>query len=106
MPQSKGYTQKVIQYVTNHPGCYFTHVVLDAKIPKGIASTTLWILTRDGILRREGFEKRYRYYAVDPSDIPVNSSKKRSSLELQKKPNPLTNLFNQRLAEVRGGRRA
>lgn len=102
--KSKGYIQKVIQYVTNHPGCYITNIEHDAKVPKGTSGSILLNLTREGILRREGFEKRYRYYAVDPEDRPVNIPRKRPSLEAQSNPNPLTKLFNKSLANVRSGR--
>lgn len=102
--KSKGYIQKVIEYVTNHPGCYLTHIEQEAKIPRGSTATILVNLTRAKVLRREGFERRYRYYAIEPEDIPVTTQKKRPSLVSQSTVNPLTNLFNQRLAEVRGGR--
>lgn len=102
--KSKGYIENVIQYVTEHPGCYLTHIEHEAKIPRGSTATILISLTREKVLRREGFERRYRYYVVDPENRPVTTPKKRPSLAAQSTVNPLTNLFNQRLAQVRSGR--
>lgn len=102
--KSKGYIENVIQYVTDHPGCYLTHIEHEAKIPRGSTATILVSLIRAKVLRREGFERRYRYYVVDPEDRPVMTPKKRPSLQAQSTVNPLSNLFNQRLAQVRGGR--
>ncbi|CAI9399314.1 hypothetical protein [Lelliottia sp. T2.26D-8] len=102
--KSKGYIENVIQYVTEHPGCYLTHIEHEAKIPRGSTATILVSLTRAKVLRREGFERRYRYYLVDPEERPVTAPKKRPSLAAQSTVNPLTNLFNQRLAQVRSGR--
>ena len=102
--KSKGYIENVIQYVTKHPGCYLTHIEHEAKIPRGSTATILVSLTRAKVLRREGFERRYRYYVVDPENRPVATPKKRPSLQAQSTVNPLSNLFNQRLAQVRGGR--
>ena len=102
--KSKGYIENVIQYVTDHPGCYLIHIEHEAKIPRGSTATILVSLTRAKVLRREGFERRYRYYVVDPEDRPVATPKKRPSLASQRTVSPLTNLFNQRLAEIRSGR--
>lgn len=102
--KSKGYIEKVIEYVTKHPGCYLTHIEQEAKIPRGSTATILVSLTRAKVLRREGFERRYRYYVVDPENRPVTTPKKRPSLQAQSTVNPLSNLFNQRLAQVRSGR--
>lgn len=102
--KSKGYIENVIKYVTEHPGCYLTHIEHEAKIPRGSTATILVSLTRAKVLRREGFERRYRYYVVDPKNRPVATTKKRPSLQAQSTVNPLSNLFNQRLAQVRSGR--
>lgn len=102
--KSKGYIEKVIQYVTDHPGCYLTYIEHEAKIPRGSTATILVSLTRAKVLRREGFERRYRYYLADPEERPVATPKKRPSLQAQSTVNPLTNLFNQRLKEIRSGR--
>lgn len=102
--KSKGYIENVIQYVTDHPGCYLTHIEHEAKIPRGSTATILVSLTREKVLRREGFERRYRYYLVDPEERPLIAPKKRPSLAAQSTVNPLTNLFNQRLKEIRSGR--
>lgn len=102
--KSKGYIENVIQYVTDHPGCYLTHIEHEAKIHRGSTATILVNLTRAKVLRREGFERRYRYYLVDPEERPVTAPKKRPSLAAQSTVNPLTNLFNQRLKEIRSGR--
>ncbi|QEO02525.1 hypothetical protein [Enterobacter kobei] len=102
--ESNGQIPKIIKYITEHPGCYLTHIEHEAKIPRGSTATILVNLTREKVLRREGFERRYRYYLVDPEERLVTATKKRPSLAAQSTVNPLTNLFNQRLAEVRSGR--
>lgn len=102
--KSKGYIENVIQYVTDHPGCYLTHIEHEAKIPRGSTATILVSLTRAKVLRREGFERRYRYYAIPPEDRPVNEPKKRHACYCRDEVNPLTNLFNQSLKEIRSGR--
>ena len=100
--KSKGYIENVIQYVTKHPGCYLTHIEHEAKIPRGSTATILVNLTRAKVLRREGFERRYRYYVENPEAKTTSRTKRITPIE--DRVNPLTNLFNQRLAEVRGGR--
>ncbi len=94
----------IIQYVTKHPGCYMSDIRRDTKIHKGATSSALTNLTRAKILRREGFEKRYRYFVVHPEDRPVTPPKRQPKQLKQSTPNPLNNLFNQCLASVRGGR--
>lgn len=104
MRHPNGQIPAIIQYVTEHPGCYLTDIIRATKVPKCSATSALSNLTKDHTLRREGFEKRYRYYAVNPEDRPVIAPKKRHLGNTSV--NPLNNLFNQCLASVRGGRAA
>lgn len=102
--RSNGQIPAIIQYVTKHPGCYLSDIIRDTKIPKRSASAALSNLTKAQTLRREGMERRFRYYAIPPEDRPVNEPKKRHACYCRDEVNPLTNLFNQRLKEIRSGR--
>lgn len=102
--KSNGQIPAIIQYITEHPGSYMTDILRDTKIPKCSVTSALSKLTGAKALRREGYLKRYRYYLVDPEERLVTATKKRPSLAAQSTVNPLTNLFNQRLKEIRGGR--
>lgn len=99
-----GHNAEIIQYVTKHPGCYMSDIRRDTAIQKGAIASVLTNLTRVNTLRREGFEKRYRYFVVSPEDRPVISPKRQPKQLKQSTANPLNNLFNQFLASVRGGR--
>jgi len=103
MKHSSQYAE-IIQYVTKHPGCYISDIRRDTKIQKGAIASALCELTRIKTLRREGFEKRYRYFVVRPEDRPVIAPKRQPKQLKQSTANPLNNLFNQCLASVRGGR--
>nr|DAH60056.1 MAG TPA: winged helix-turn-helix domain protein [Caudoviricetes sp.] len=99
-----GHKAEIIQYVTDHPGCYMSDIRRDTSIQKGAIASALTELTRVKTLRREGFEKRYRYFVVRPEDRPVITPKRIPKQSNRDTPNPLNNLFNQCLASVRGGR--
>ncbi len=94
----------IIQYVTKHPGCYMSDIRRDTSLQKGAIASALTNLTKSHMLRRTGFEKRYRYFVVHPDDRPVTPPKRQPKQLKQSTPNPLNNLFNQCLASVRGGR--
>lgn len=102
--KANGQIPAIIQYVTDHPGCYLTDIIRATKVPKCSATAALSNLTKSHTLRRAGFEKRYRYYVVHPEDRPVTAPKRQPKQLKQNTPNPLNNLFNQCLASVRGGR--
>lgn len=102
--ESNGQIPKIIKYITEHPGCYLSDITRATKVPKCSATAALSNLTKAKTLRREGIERRFRYYAIAPEDRPVNGPKRRHSYASQSTVNPLTNLFNQRLKEIRSGR--
>ena len=95
---------EIIQYVTKHPGCYMSDIRRDTSIQKGAIASALTNLTKAKMLRRTGFEKRYRYFVVHPEDRPVTAPKRQPKQLKQSTPNPLSNLFNERLKAVRSGR--
>ena len=103
MKHSSQYAE-IIQYVTKHPGCYMSDIRRDTTIQKGAIASALTEMTRVKTLRREGFEKRYRYFVARPEDRPDIEPKKISKQPSRDAANPLNNLFNQCLASVRGGR--
>lgn len=102
--KANGHNAEIIQYVTKHPGCYMSDIRRDTKIQKGAIASALTELTRVKTFRREGFEKRYRYFVVRPEDRPAVAPKRIPKQPNRDTANPLTNLFNQCLASVRGGR--
>ncbi|QGU13989.1 hypothetical protein GNG27_04690 [Leclercia sp. 119287] len=102
--KANGHNAEIIQYVTKHPGCYMSDIRRDTAIKKGAIASALTELTRVKTLRREGFEKRYRYFVVRPEDRPVVAPKRIPKQPNRDTANPLNNLFNQCLASVRGGR--
>lgn len=101
--RNKGQITTLIKYVSEHPGCYLSEILRDTQLPKCSVTSALTKLNGEGALRREGFDKRYRYYAADGS-ATVHRVKARPDITEYDRVNPLTNLFNQRLAEVRSGR--
>lgn len=98
------YNAQVIQYVTKHPGCYMSDLRRDTSIKKSTIASALLELTKAKALRREGFESRYRYFVIRPEDRPAEDPKRTLKQVNRDKANPLTNLFNERLASVRSGR--
>lgn len=95
-----GQIPSIVQYITEHPGSYLKDILRDTKIPKCSATSALSKLIASRVLRREGFTKRYRYYAVSAEEAENNRKSSIAPSEV----NPLTKLFNQRLALVRSGR--
>ena len=102
--KANGHNAEIIQYVTKHPGCYMSDIRRDTKIQKGAIASALTELTRVKTLRREGFEKRYRYFIARQESLPIIGPKRIPKQPNRDTPNPLNNLFNQCLASVRGGR--
>lgn len=100
--RSTGQIPAIIKYITEHPGSYMTDILRDTKIPKCSVTSALSKLTGAKALRREGYQKRYRYYVADP-EAKTTSKAKQATYE-HDRVNPLTNLFNQRLKEIRSGR--
>ncbi|HDY6675900.1 TPA: hypothetical protein RPV38_002238 [Escherichia coli] len=103
MKHSSQYAE-IIQYITKHPGCYMSDIRRDTTIQKGAIASALTELTRVKTLRREGFEKRYRYFIARQESLPIIGPKRIPKQPNRDTPNPLNNLFNQCLASVRGGR--
>ena len=103
MKHSSQYAE-IIQYITKHPGCYMSDIRRDTTIQKGAIASALCELTRVKTLRREGFEKRYRYFVARQESLPIIGPKRIPKQPNRDTPNPLNNLFNQCLASVRGGR--
>lgn len=103
MKHSSQYAE-IIQYIIKHPDCYMPDIRRDTSIQKGAIASALCELARIKTLRREGFEKRYRYFVVRPEDRPDIAPKRITRQPNRDAPNPLNNLFNQCLASVRGGR--
>lgn len=101
---NKGQTDAIIQFIADHPGCYMSDVIREMNIAKGSVTSVLFKQSGAGVLRREGFEKRYRYYVVNPADRIAKQKSQPARCD-NSAINPLSNLFNQRLAEVRGGRK-
>ncbi|WP_312077149.1 hypothetical protein [Leclercia sp.] len=99
-----GHNAEIIQYVTKHPGCYMSDIRRDTSIQKGAIASALTELTRVKTLRREGFEKRYRYFIARQESLPIIGPKRIPKQPNRDTANPLNNLFNQCLASVRGGR--
>lgn len=100
--RSTGQIPAIIEYITEHPGSYMTDILRDTKIPKCSVTSALSKLTGAKALRREGYQKRYRYYVENP-EAKTTSIRKRIT-PVEDRVNPLTNLFNQRLKEIRSGR--
>lgn len=103
MKHSSQYAE-IIRYVTRNPGCYMSDIRRDTSIQKGAIASALCELTRVKTLRREGFEKRYRYFIARTESLPIIGPKRIPKQPNRDTPNPLNNLFNQCLASVRGGR--
>ena len=101
--KATGQITTLIQYVSEHPGCYLSEILRDTKLPKCSVTSALTKLNGEGVLRREGFDKRYRYYAAD-GNATVHRVKARPDITDHDRVNPLTNLFNQLQASARSGR--
>lgn len=102
--KDSGQITTLIQYVSEHPGCYISDILRDTKLPKCSVTSALTKLNAGGILQRRGFDKRYRYYPAATENIGAHKSKRRPEMTDSDRINPLTNLFNQRLKEIRSGR--
>lgn len=59
------YLQQIIAYIGEHPGCHSTDIIAGTGLNKSTVNGTLSRLVIDQRVRREGFEKQYRYIAVD-----------------------------------------
>lgn len=102
--KANGQITTLTRYVSEHPGCYLSEILRDTQLPKCSVTSALTKLNAEGILRREGFDKRYRYYPAATENIEAHKSKRRPEMTDSDRINPLTNLFNQRLKEIRSGR--
>lgn len=94
---------KALEYIAEHPGCYLTEIIWATKIPGKSLASLLNKLASDRTLRREGESGKYRYYLCNPGQKRV-TAKSRPANYNHNEANPLTTLFNERLASVRGGR--
>lgn len=59
------YLQQIISYISEHPGCHSTDIIAGTGLNKSTVNGTLSRLVIDQRVLREGFEKQYRYIAVD-----------------------------------------
>ncbi len=100
-------TQRVLDFVQRNPGCQCADVYKGTGIIKENVTSVLNKLYFDHRVRRVGERGNYHYTVCGPAEPPVRKPKKQDEQTgIFGCANPLTNLFNQRLAEVRGGRRA
>lgn len=103
----KSQIQRIFEFVQRNPGCQCADVTKGTGICKATAASTLNKLYFDCRVRRTGEQGNYRYTSCGPAEPPVRKPKKaEEKTGIFGCANPLTNLFNQCLAEVRGGRRA
>lgn len=97
--------QQVIGFISRNPGCSFSDVVAGTGLDKSPVNCSLWAMTQDGRLRREGDQKSYRYWLSDECTV-IESGVSGGEVSFPFTPvfggqNPLTYLFNQCLAGVR-----
>ncbi|WP_312212363.1 helix-turn-helix domain-containing protein [Pseudescherichia sp.] len=59
------YLQQIISYIGEHPGRHSTDIIAGTGLIKSTVNGTLSKLVIAQRVRREGFEKQYRYIAVD-----------------------------------------
>lgn len=103
----KSQTQRVFEFVQRNPGCKCSDITHGTGICKANAASALNKMYFERRVRRTGEPGNYRYTSCGPAEPPVRKPKKQDEQTgIFGCANPLTNLFNQRLAEVRGGRRA
>lgn len=100
---SIGQVDTITQYIAEHPGCTMGEIVRETGQNKSSVASTLHRLTACKVFRRERGDKFFRYYVEDASPRR-HSARAIKQVDDPRAINPLTNLFNQRLAEVRGGR--
>lgn len=93
----------ILQYIRENPGCVMRDVIRDTEQPKSFVASVLSRSAASGQLRRDCSEGRYRYYIGTDEEKPSNQSLQRKSSQ-SRTANPLTTLFNERLASVRSGR--
>lgn len=93
------YLQQIISYISEHPGCHSTDIIAGTGLNKSTVNGTLSRLVIDQRVRREGFEKQYRYIAVD-KPAP------RGRVKPEPKPEPVSMhaMFNSLLRSVRENR--
>lgn len=103
---NKGHTRSVEKYIEANPGSYCRDVVAGTGINKTSVTSAIVHLITQGIVRREGFERRYRYYTTGIK--PQGKPKYETGIEgFEFEPvfgchNPRTAFFNQAIREVRG----
>jgi len=93
----------ILQYIRENPGCVMREVIRDTEQPKSSVASVLSRAAASGQLRRDGSEGRYRYYIGTDEEKTSDQSLQRKSSQ-SRTANPLTTLFNERLASVRSGR--
>lgn len=98
---SKGQVEIITQYIAEHPGCTMGEIIRNTGQNKSSVASTLFRLTASKTFRRDGSGKFYRYYVEDTTPRRHSAPK---PVDGPHAINPLTNLFNQCLASVRGGR--
>lgn len=94
-----GNIPEIIEYVRAHPGCSMSAIIKDLGIKKVSVAPALTNLIKDGRLARSHSSNAFRYFCAKPKPKPA-AKKRHNGDEV----NPLTKMFNEHLASVRGGR--
>ena len=99
--------QRIINYIAKHPNCTSTQVSDQTGIAKSVVVSALAKMTDDTRLKRHGRLGKYTYTVSVWVEIIEELRPVADPLAFTPHygcSNPLTHMFNQRLAEVRSGR--
>lgn len=98
MKRQKVQIEAIEKFVIDNPGTKSPEIIKHTSVPQRSVTSVLCHMVREKILRREGPRGSYRYYKYEKK-LMVNS--RGEPVIDHDMPNPLTDLFNKALREVR-----
>lgn len=92
--------QIVINFIGKHPGCTFPEIRTETGLDQSVVNSAIWAMVNDGRARRTGEYRHYKYTLATRTAV-TDDEPAASGCHDPDRCNPLTHMFNQRLAAVR-----
>lgn len=93
--------QIIINFIGKHPGCTFPGIRQGTGLNHSVVNSAIWAMVNDGRVKRSGEHRHYQYTLTKRAEVTEEAEEKADFDPYYGCSNPLTHIFNQRLAAVR-----
>lgn len=100
--RDEGKMRSILLFIKDNPGCFCSDVLIGTEVSKSSVTSIISRLHRDGLIKRTGQKRRYRYFVTGKA---IQRERKapysRMTVGDVDKVNPLSSFIDKALREVR-----